>query len=88
MTTAEKISAKCDHIREMLLAKNQRYADSAFYPMRVFSRGTQTEQLRVRIDDKLSRIQAGVIDDEDTILDLVGYLVLLLIARDIPKENP
>jgi len=88
MTTAEKIAAKCDDIREMLLEKNQKYGDSALFPARVFSRGTQQEQLRVRIDDKLSRIQAGVIDDEDTILDLVGYLVLLLIARDIPKENP
>lgn len=87
MTTAEKISAKCDDIREMLVEKNQKYGDSAFYPMRVFSRGTQQEQLRVRIDDKLSRIQAGVIDAEDTILDLVGYLVLLLIARDITPEN-
>jgi hypothetical protein len=88
MTTAEKIAAKCDDIREMLLEKNQKYGDSALFPARVFSRGTQTEQLRVRIDDKLSRIQAGVIDDEDTILDLVGYLVLLLIARDITHENP
>jgi len=88
MTTAEKIAAKCDDIREMLLDKNQKYGDSALFPMRVFSRGTQTEQLRVRIDDKLSRIHAGVIDDEDTILDLIGYLVLLLIARDITQENP
>ena len=88
MTTAEKISAKCDDIREMLVEKNQKYGDSALYPMRVFSRGSNHEQLRIRIDDKLSRIHAGVIDDEDTILDLCGYLVLLLIARDIPKENP
>jgi len=88
MTTAEKITAKCDDIREMLVEKNQKYGDSALFPMRVFSRGTQTEQLRVRIDDKLSRIHAGVIDDEDTILDLIGYLVLLLIARDITQENP
>jgi len=35
-----------------------------------------------------ARIQAGVIDDEDTILDLVSYIVLLLVARDITQENP
>ena len=87
MTTAEKIAVKCDDIREMLLEKNQKYGDSALFPARIFSRASADEQLRVRIDDKLSRIHAGVIDDEDTILDLVGYLVLLLIARD-QKENP
>ena len=87
MTTAEKIAAKCDGIREMLVEKNQKYGDSALHPVRVFSRGTSHEAIRVRIDDKLSRIHAGVIDDEDTILDLVGYLILLLIARDITKED-
>lgn len=87
MTTAEKIAAKCDGIREMLIEKNQKYGDSALHPVRVFSRGTSHEAIRVRIDDKLSRIHAGVIDDEDTILDLVGYLILLLIARDITKED-
>jgi len=87
MTTAEKIAAKCDGIREMLVEKNQKYGDSALHPVRVFSRGTSHEAIRVRIDDKLSRIHAGVIDDEDTILDLVGYLILLLIARD-QKDNP
>lgn len=87
MTTAEKIAAKCDGIREMLIEKNQKYGDSALHPVRVFSRGAADEAIRVRIDDKLSRIHAGVIDDEDTILDLVGYLILLLIARDITKED-
>ena len=34
-----------------------------------------------RIDDKLSRIARGHTVGEDTILDLVGYLVLLLIRK-------
>ena len=38
----------------------------------------------MRIDDKLKRIKnAGLIDaTEDTLQDLAGYLILLMIARD------
>lgn len=42
------------------------------------------EQIRTRIDDKLSRITNrgdGVEPDEDTVLDLIGYLVLLRVAQ-------
>lgn len=62
----------------MLLAKNAAYGDSAANPVRIFSRANATEQLLVRIDDKLSRIARGheVLGD-DTILDLIGYLILL-----------
>ena len=39
--------------------------------------------IRVRIDDKLSRLVRGndnIESDEDIVLDLIGYLVLLLIT--------
>jgi hypothetical protein len=66
-----------------LTAKNAKYGDSAAHPMRVFSRAPTDEQLRVRIDDKLSRLArgAGPADGEDTLLDLVGYLALLAATR-------
>jgi len=40
--------------------------------------------LCARIDDKLSRIKNRGLDDntEDTLFDLAGYLILLIIARD------
>ena len=61
-----------------LTEKNRRYGDSAASPLRVFSHAETDEQLRVRIDDKLSRIARGTgVDDEDTLLDLCGYLALL-----------
>jgi hypothetical protein len=46
--------------------------------VRIFSRSDPDEQLRVRIDDKLSRLARGNPDafGEDVILDLVGCLVL------------
>lgn len=83
MTTAEKIAAKCDGIREMLVEKNRQYGDSATNPLRVFSKASRIEAIKVRIDDKLSRLQRGKDDQEDTVLDLIGYLVLLLVARDM-----
>lgn len=39
----------------MLLAKNAAYGNSALEPVRIFSKADPTEQIRVRIDDKLSR---------------------------------
>lgn len=82
-TMQDKISYMCDKIEDMLLDKNESYGNSALDPVRIFSDADPDEQLRVRIDDKLSRIQRGhQYDDEDTILDLVGYLILLLIAKE------
>ena len=83
MTTADLITAECNIIMGMLLEKNARYGDSAMQPRRIFSRADHLEQLKVRIDDKLSRIATMGLDseDEDTTGDLIGYLVLLRIAR-------
>lgn len=75
------IAETCDAIKELLLAKNRKYGDSALNPMRVFSNASPTEQIRVRLDDKLSRLKNMQEDeDEDVITDLIGYLVLYKIA--------
>ena len=79
----DEISAICDDVKELLLYKNQKYGNSALEPARIFSKASAVEQLLVRIDDKLNRIQkgAGLIgEDEDVIMDLIGYLVLLKIG--------
>ena len=65
----------------MLIAKNVAYGDSALDPLRVFSKASPVEQLLVRIDDKLSRLQRGSAAGEDVERDLLGYLILLRIAR-------
>ncbi|GAB4261781.1 MAG: hypothetical protein Kow0092_11540 [Deferrisomatales bacterium] len=82
MTTAERIARECDRLKHTLIAKNRAYGDSALDPVRIFSRADPVEQLRVRIDDKLSRIARGQGGEgqEDTLLDLAGYLVLLRVA--------
>lgn len=66
-------------VAAVLSQKNAEYGSSAEKPMRVFSKSDSLEQLRVRIDDKLSRIACGKLDEaslEDTLIDLVGYLAL------------
>lgn len=82
MSTQDKIREVCDGIRDMLLEKNRKYGDSALNPVRVFSKASTDEQIKVRLDDKLSRLKSAQSDeDEDVIDDLIGYLVLYKITR-------
>ncbi len=84
--TEQMIEDECEFLRKTLIEKNRAYGDSAIDPVRIFSKATPTEQLLVRIDDKLSRIARGKdtenenILSEDVTLDLMGYLVLYRIA--------
>lgn len=71
------IAAVCDELKNFLVEKNRKYGDSALNPVRIFSQASTVEQLRVRMDDKLSRIRTMDPEDtEDAYLDLLGYLVL------------
>lgn len=80
--TKTEIEMECDEIKEMLLDKNKRYGDSALNPIRVFSQCNKLEQIKVRMDDKLTRIMSATDDDyEDAVNDLIGYLILYQIAR-------
>lgn len=82
LDTAQLINDECGIVRDLLLEKNRRYGDSALTPLRLFSRADPIEQIKVRIDDKLSRIRtAEADDDEDAVLDLIGYLILLRVAQ-------
>ena len=87
-TTADHIKAETNAIQGMLLEKNRKYGDSAISPKRIFSRADAVEQIKVRIDDKLSRIVSSQGDDtEDAELDLIGYLILLRIAKRQASEE-
>ena len=83
MQTIKDISKVCDGIKEMLIAKNKAYGDSALDPVRIFSKANSIEQILVRIDDKLSRFSRGTdYPGDNDIDDLIGYLVLLKIAKE------
>ena len=81
MTFHEQVYKVLSEITEMLIAKNEKYGNSALEPLGVFSQLSAKEGLLVRIDDKLKRIKNGSLDkdDEDVVNDLIGYLVLLKI---------
>ena len=88
--TESKISVVCDDIKELLIHKNRKYGNSALEPNRIFSKCSATEQLLVRIDDKLNRIMKGaglLATDEDVVNDLIGYLVLLKISMASDKNH-
>jgi hypothetical protein len=87
MTTAELIDMECQNLAEMLKAKNRQYGNSFADPVRIFSRLSPEEGLRIRIDDKLSRIARGNDAGEDTVLDLVGYLILLRVLHRADDKN-
>ena len=68
-----------DKVKNLLIDKNKSYGDSALNPANIFAKGTAVDNLTARIDDKLMRIRNKGINDktEDTIDDLIGYLLLL-----------
>ena len=84
-STSELIIAECQSISNMLIAKNKQYGDSVSQPVRIFSKANSSEQIKVRIDDKISRLVRGddsLEPDEDIIDDLIGYLILLKIQMN------
>ena len=91
--TEQMIAEECDRLKEILISKNRAYGDSAIDPVRIFSSASPTEQLLVRIDDKLSRIARGTKSDnesilsEDVTLDLMGYLILYRIAARLETDG-
>ena len=64
--------------------KNISYGDSALSPIRIFSQADNQEQIKIRIDDKINRIKngQGFAGDND-IDDMIGYLILLKIAKKL-----
>lgn len=77
-----KVRKELNAVEELLVEKNEAYGNSALDPINVFSKASSIEQLKVRIDDKLNRLYHGKeYGQEDTVTDLTGYLILLLIAR-------
>lgn len=83
LATQNDIVKVCTNISVMLQEKNVAYGDSALDPVRIFSKAAPTEQLLVRIDDKLSRFARGAsYPGDNDIDDLIGYLVLLKIAKE------
>ena len=85
VTKTERIRGIAEDICDMLEEKNISYGDNIADPVNIFNDLPPEVALEVRIDDKISRIARG--DDygnEDTLKDLVGYLLRLIEVRQLP----
>mgnify|MGYP001190952492 CR=1 FL=1 len=81
----EDLDSVLDNIKMLLLEKNASYGNSALEPINAFSKSSSAESIRIRIDDKINRMIRGnmaIENEKDTIIDLMGYLVLLSIAEN------
>mgnify|MGYP003109391539 FL=1 len=87
--TQNAIKWMCNDIRDLLIEKNKAYGNSAIDPENIFSKLDNAQAICARIDDKLARIKNRGLDDktEDTLDDLIGYLVLLKVARSEEAAN-
>lgn len=89
MNRSDQIIKECEAVKQLLLEKNNAYGDAALNGLRVFSKLSPEEGIMIRIDDKLSRIKNRGIapETEDTVMDLIGYLILLRIAMSEKTNN-
>lgn len=77
-----------DEVRDMVVAKNKQYGDSVLDPVRIFSKAPIHEQIKVRLDDKLSRLARGddsMESDDDIFRDIMGYCALAIISIERNK---
>ncbi len=89
MKTEESIKEEARKIVMLLIEKNKAYGDTANNPPKIFSKLEAVEGLCARIDDKLSRIKMRGITDatEDSVSDLIGYLILLKVQLKKNRKN-
>ena len=76
---AQQLETLQTSIAKLIKAKNLKYGNAAMCPLNVFNKSDAKNSLLVRIDDKLSRIQNSKELSKNDVVDLYGYLSLLLI---------
>lgn len=82
--TEVRIIEECNAIRDLLISKNRKYGNSVF-DSGVFNI-SPVVAIKARIQDKLNRLKNDKDnEDEDVILDLLGYFILLRIA--VKEDN-
>lgn len=72
------ITKELKDLERLLISKHEAYGNID-NPSNIFSELDSVEAVKVRVDDKLRRIKnkGFVTANEDTLTDLIGYLVLL-----------
>jgi len=85
----DDIRAECLALAEFLCAKNRSYGNSVGAPIGIFAkRADPLLAMDVRIDDKLNRLARGSeFPGDDSVLDLIGYLVLRRVVARKQEEQ-
>ena len=83
--TKDKIETVLKSMQEFLIEKNNRYGDSALNPVGIFGKHVKKGQeaangILIRLDDKLGRIKNADQLRKNDLVDITGYLTLLLCA--------
>ncbi len=71
----------CLQLKMVLTEKNRRYGNSALKPINVFNKQKAIASLYVRMDDKISRYRASDVLRKNDVCDILGYGVLIAIAK-------
>ena len=82
--TQEKIQLVFDTLSKIVIQKNEQYGDSAITPLGIFCKSANYQQIASRLDDKLLRLKnldTNSAAFRDTVVDLMGYLCLLIISK-------
>ncbi len=79
--TKQKIIKIYDGLKALQLIKNDRYNDSALKPIAIFSKTSSNEQIKCRLDDKISRVKNSSELRKNDCADIIGYVVLLMISE-------
>lgn len=83
----EKISEIMDSMKDLLLYKNEKYGDSALKPKGIFYKGESSNSIKIRLDDKIGRVQSSEETRINDVCDIIGYCTLLLISMNVTKED-
>lgn len=79
--TQNDIKNICNKISEILVYKNKMYGNSILEPKNIFYKGDSITSILIRLDDKIGRVTNSEVIRVNDIVDIIGYLVLLLIAK-------
>ncbi len=86
-STQAKIVEVTLAMQELLLEKNKRYGDAAINPANTFSKLSGQDSIKIRLDDKLKRVQSSEETRVNDVCDIIGYCTLLLISMGVSKED-
>jgi hypothetical protein len=80
--TQDKIEKVFSSMAALVKEKNRRYGDSALSPKHIFSKLPDGEGIKIRLDDKISRIINADDVRKNDVADMMGYLCLLCISQN------